>query len=57
MRIHIDDVKAIKLLIDDIQALENRAHRLKMFEAAHALNAAKNKTGWELANQLRQSSQ
>jgi hypothetical protein len=49
--IHPDDFAAAQMLINDIQALESRAHRLKMLRAAHALNAAKNAAGWELAEQ------
>lgn len=54
MALQVDprDFHAIHLLIGDIQALENRAHRLKMLKAAHALNEAKNKAGWELAEQI-----
>jgi hypothetical protein len=42
---------AVRLLINDIQELESRAHHLKMLRTAHALNAAKNAAGWELAEQ------
>lgn len=39
------------MLIDDIQALESRAHRLGMTVTGHALNNAKNAAGWELAGE------
>lgn len=45
------DFPAARALINDIQFLEDRAHRLKMTKAAHALNSAKNAAGWELAEQ------
>lgn len=51
-RIHPNDIAAINLLIADIQALESRAHRLMMVGAALALNKAKNRAGWELAEQI-----
>lgn len=51
-RVHPDDLEAVRMLINDIQALENRAHRLRMTLAGHALNEAKNKAGWELAEQM-----
>lgn len=46
------DFTAVRALINDIQFLEDRAHRLKMLKAANALNTAKNAAGWELAEQL-----
>lgn len=36
-------------LIADIEALEQRAHKLGMTLTAQALNRAKNATGWSLA--------
>lgn len=47
--IHPDDFDACRTLINDIQALETRAHRLKAHTTGHALNSAKNTIGWELA--------
>lgn len=55
-RVHPSDFPAVKNFILDIQALESRAHRLGMVETAHALNAAKNKAGWELAGQIETAS-
>jgi hypothetical protein len=40
------------MLINNIQDLESRAHRLMMTGAAQALNSAKNAAGWELAEQI-----
>lgn len=54
-RVDPDDFDAVRTLINDIQALENRAHRLMMIETGHALNAAKNKAGWELSEQMTNS--
>lgn len=54
-RVHPLDFPAVQNLILDIQALESRAHRLKMVKAAHALNEAMNKTGWELAEQVEET--
>lgn len=51
-RVHPKDFDAVHQLIGDIQDLENRSHRLMMVETAHSLNAAKNKAGWELAEQI-----
>lgn len=51
-RVHPKDFNACKALINEIQVLESRAHRLKMIETGHALNAAKNKAGWELEGQV-----
>jgi len=36
-------------VIDDIQALESRAHALGMTLTGHALNRAKNVAGWTMA--------
>jgi hypothetical protein len=52
MPISTADVPAVHMLIADIQALESRAHRLRCLRAAHALNEAKNRLGWELAEHL-----
>lgn len=35
-------------LVQDIQEIEDRAHRLGMHVTAHALNRAKNALGWEM---------
>lgn len=51
-RVDPKDWDAVRILIGDIQALESRAHRLKMIETAHSLNAAKNKAGWEFEGQI-----
>lgn len=51
-RVHPKDFDAVRAFINDIQSLESRAHRLKMVEAAHALNEAKNKAGWEFEGQM-----
>lgn len=56
-RVHHADVAAVHVLIGELQSLESRAHRLKMTETAQALNAAKNKAGWELAEQLTRMNQ
>lgn len=53
--VHKDDLEACRLLINDIQALESRAHRLKVYVAAHALNRAKNALGWEMAGNIEQA--
>ncbi len=45
------DRNAAYQLILDIQALENRAHRLGLHATAHALNSAKNASGWEIAGE------
>ena len=50
-RVHELDFSAVGMLILDIQALESRAHSLKMTATAQALNWAKNAAGWELAEQ------
>lgn len=39
-------------LIQQIEALEQRAHELKMPIAARGLNNAKNTAGWELAGDV-----
>jgi hypothetical protein len=51
-RVHSKDFEAVRVLINDIQALESRAHRLRMTLTGHALNDAKNRAGWELADQM-----
>jgi hypothetical protein len=51
-RVHPNDFDAVRMLINDIQDLESRAHRLMMIETGHFLNAAKNKAGWELSEQM-----
>lgn len=51
-RVHPKDFDAVRLLINDIQALEDRAHRLKMIDTGHTLNKAKNTAGWELEGQM-----
>lgn len=45
------DRSACKVLLGDIQALENRAHRLGMTITGLALNNAKNAAGWEMAGE------
>lgn len=42
---------ARKILLQDIQELETRAHDHGMTITAHALNNAKNAAGWELAGE------
>jgi hypothetical protein len=51
-RVHPKDFDAVRVLINDIQDLESRAHRLMMTGAAQSLNNAKNAAGWELAEQI-----
>lgn len=51
-RVHPKNFEACKVLINDIQALENRAHRLMMIDTGHVLNKAKNTAGWELEGQI-----
>lgn len=53
-RVHPLDFPAAQNFILEIQASQTRAHRLGMIETAHALNAAMNKAGWELAAQIEQ---
>lgn len=52
MSIHPKDYEACRMLINDIEALEHRAHRLGMLKTAHVLNSTKNKCGWELAEAM-----
>jgi hypothetical protein len=42
----------VRQIIADIQALETRAHQVKMTATAQALNVAKNAAGWELAEAM-----
>lgn len=51
-RVNPKDFDAARRLINDIQDLESRAHRLMMTGTAQALNSAKNAAGWELADQI-----
>jgi hypothetical protein len=51
-RVHPKDFDAVRALINDIQALESRSHRLMMIDTAHVLNKAKNTAGWELEGQM-----
>ncbi len=39
-------------LLDEIQACEDRAHKLGLHVTGHALNRAKNALGWELAGDI-----
>lgn len=39
-------------LILDLQAMQTRAHALRMPSTARALNAAMNAAGWELADKI-----
>lgn len=39
-------------LVQEIQELESRAHRLGMTITGHALNNAKNACGWEMAGNI-----
>lgn len=51
-RVYPKDFDAVRILINDLQTLENRAHRLMMIDTAHVLNKAKNTAGWELEGQM-----
>lgn len=48
----IDDVR---LVLRDIEALEQRAHKLGLYPAARALNNAKNAVGWQMAGDIAQA--
>lgn len=50
------DRDAARLLLNDVQALESRAHRLGMTITGHALNNAKNAAGWEMAGETEHAS-
>lgn len=49
------DLEACRLLVNDIQALESRCHRLGVHITGHALNRAKNALGWEMAGNAEQA--
>lgn len=49
------DMDACRILVNDIQALESRAHRLGLQVAGHTLNRAKNAVGWEMAGDVVQA--
>lgn len=41
-----------RILLEDIQLLETRAHHLGLTVTGHALNNAKNAAGWEMAGNI-----
>lgn len=49
MPIDPKDMEACRVLLVDIQVLENRAHRLGVHATGRILNKAKNALGWEQA--------
>lgn len=51
MSVSPKDHAAVTMLVNDIQALESRAHRLGLSYTARGLNRAKNAAGWELAGE------
>lgn len=51
-RVKKGEYEEVRQIIADIQALETRAHRVRMTATAQALNVAKNAAGWELAEAI-----
>lgn len=41
--------------VEEVQALETKAHDLGLHVTGHALNRAKNALGWELAGDIEQA--
>jgi vacuolar-type H+-ATPase subunit D/Vma8 len=56
MNIKITTIKTKRQnLVQEIQMLENLAHKVDAHVTAHALNRAKNALGWEIAGNIEQA--
>lgn len=44
-----------QMLLQELQEIETRAHRLGLHVTAHALNRAKNALGWEIAGNVEEA--